>query len=542
MLSEAAKTLGRWLYQQTSGSPFFVTALLQTLFDQELLINEGAEGQNFSLDLPATVAQIEAVDRIPLPPTVRGILLNRLNQLDEQAHTLLLMAAIVGRACTLDRLCQMAGVDPFAGLMSLETLLTARLMVEAQGVERPLTIAHDNIRNLIYGEAGITKRRLYHRQLFTLLERDNAPAAELAFHADAAHLHQKSFEYAIMAGDQSLAVHAFTDAIAFYEQALAVAGRINPSVEQQCHLCTHYGRSLELSGRYQDALSHYQEMYREAQKNGRRALALAMLVAQGTIYSTANELSNFERGETISQEALSLAESLADKAAQARIQWNLLNVYRMLGNNEAALAAGEASLRLAEDEQLKEPMAYAANDLVYVYMAFGDNKRTLELEQKATGLWRELGNQPMLTASLINLAATTAYMGDFAEALTIAEEPLAISQSLSNKWAQSYSLFPAIMVNRRYFDIGVTLTLMDRGIALAEEAGFTGMQTIIGAHKALLLTAVGGYAQAKQVAQQARQITDSTIPLFSPLSIGTQIMIALAENDLAAAESLAALL
>ena len=74
------------------------------------------------------------------------------------------------------------------------------------------------------------------------------------------------------------------------------------------------------------------------------------------------------------------------KRAQAKIQWNLLNVYRMLGNNESALTAGEAALRLAERNQLKEEMAYAANDLAYVYMAFGDNQRTLAVERQATDL------------------------------------------------------------------------------------------------------------------------------------------------------------
>ena len=86
-------------------------------------------------------------------------------------------------------------------------------------------------------------------------------------------------------------------------------------------------------------------------------------------------------------------------------------------------------------------MAYAANDLAYVYMAFGDNQRTLAVERQATDLWRELGNQAMLTDSLINLAGTTAIMGAFADSLAIAKEPLAISQSLNNKWHNPTACF-----------------------------------------------------------------------------------------------------
>ena len=126
-------------------------------------------------------------------------------------------------------------------------------------------------------------------------------------------MHQASFDYAVKAGDESLAVHAFTDAVGFYEQALAVADRVTMTVDQQCHICVHYGRSLELSGHYQDALNHYIEMNEASRKAGNKPLELATLAAQGTIYATANELSNFELGEQVSREALALAESLGDE-------------------------------------------------------------------------------------------------------------------------------------------------------------------------------------------------------------------------------------
>ena len=149
-----------------------------------------------------------------------------------------------------------------------------------------------------------------------------------------------------------------------------------------------------------------------------------------------------------------------------KIQWNLLNVYRMLGRNEEALAAGEASLRLARAQNLREQIAYAANDLIYVYMALGNNKRTLEMEELATELWRELDNQPMLTDSLVNLASTKALMGAFDEAL-----------------------------------------------------------------------AIGATGQAQPLAQQAYEVAKAHIPLFAPLAIRSQIMVALAENDLKDAET-----
>ena len=149
---------------------------------------------------------------------------------------------------------------------------------------------------------------------------------------------------------------------------------------------------------------------------------MAALVARGTIRSTANELSDFALGESLGQEALILARELDDKAAEAKIQWNLLNVYRMTGRNQQALAAGEQSLALAQELDLREQMAYAANDLVYVYEAVADIRQTVASAETATALWRELGNQPMLTDSLVVLANVQTMCGFYDIALTIAYE------------------------------------------------------------------------------------------------------------------------
>jgi DNA-binding SARP family transcriptional activator/predicted ATPase len=537
--SMAQAQFGEWLLAETDGSPFFVAEMLQMLREQNVLVGEARTEGRFLIDAAATLQRIKAAERVPLPPTVRDLILSRLGHLSEQAKALLLAEAVIGRQCSFERLCQVAQIDEFEGLPALEELLNNRLMVESGDEARPFTFAHDNIRDVVYTEAGVARRRLYHRHAFAALEQDNAPPAELAFHAAAAGLHQPAFSYAVAAGDDALALHAFADAVNFYQQALELTERVAISSEQLCHLCTHYGRALELSGRYQDALHHYVEATATARQNGNKALELATLVAQGTIYSTANELSDFELGESLGQEALALALELDDQAAEARIQWNLLNVYRMTGRNEQALAAGERSLPLAQELNLREEMAYAANDLVYVYQALGDTRRTLTSEETATALWRELGNQPMLTDSLINLANTRAFLGSYDTALTIAAEALQISQSLENQWAHSYSLYTYCLVYWRTMAVDQALLAMKESIRLAQAVGFTGAQVLINTFPAQLLLALGDVARARLLAQTAREVADKRIPLFSPVAIGTLVVVALmAGNQAEAAELL----
>ncbi|MCB0179700.1 MAG: AAA family ATPase, partial [Anaerolineae bacterium] len=549
-LSQLARTLapddaasarfGTWLAAETGGAPFFVAELLQLLQQQAMLVSETQADGRRAINMAATLARLQSARRVPLPPTVRDLVLTRLGRLSAKANELLLAGAVIGRQCSFERLCQVARIDEFDGLTALEELLYSRLMLETETEARPFTFAHDNIRDVIYTEAGATRRRLYHRQAFTALEQDRAAPAELAFHAGLAGLPQPAFTYAIAAGDNALALHAYADAVGFYEQALKLTDRATFTSAQLCHLCTSYGRSLELAGRYQDALDHYIEATANARQNGHRELELATLVAQGTIRSTANEFSDFALGESLGQAALVLARALDDKAAEAKIQWNLLNVYRMTGRNEQALTAGEQSLALAQELDLREPMAYAANDLVYVYQAKSDVRRTVTLAETTATLWRELGNQPMLTDSLVILANIQAMCGFYDVALNGAAEALAISQSLKNKWAISYSLFTYCLVHWRTMAVEPALMAMNESVQLAQEVRFTGAQAVVRIFQAQLRLALGDVVQVRDLAETATSIAANAIPLFLPNAQATLALVALQAGQPAEADHIIA--
>jgi DNA-binding SARP family transcriptional activator len=180
--------------------------------------------------------------------------------------------------------------------------------------------------------------------------------------------------------------------------------------------------------------------------------------------------------------------------------------------------------------------ADAGNDLVYVYEAEGDIRRTVALAETATALWRELGNQPMLTDSLVVLANVQAMCGFYDTALTIAAEPLQISQSLENKWAISYSLFAYALVYSSTMTVAPALAAMNESIQLAQEVGFTGAQVIMRLWQAQLLLALGDVAQARTLAETAANIAVSTIPLFLSTAQGVLALVALQEGKLAEAE------
>lgn len=508
--------LGDWLLAETQGSPFFIAEMLQMLQEQKVLVGEYQGENRFVVDAPATWQRIAATTRLPLPPNVRGVILSRLARLSQQAQMLLLAAAVIGRRCSFELLHQVARLDELDGLSALEEALNSRLLLEDADRSRPFTFAHDNIRQAIYTESSVTRRRLYHRQALALLEAENTPPSELAFHAASAFLPETACRYAVAAGNGAMAVHAFADAIAQYSSALEIAEQIEFSSADRCSLSTRYGRALELSGRYADALEHYAAMAERAERTGDRRLALAALVAHCTIRTTASELSDFDRAEGLARQALALAQEVGDQEAEVKIQWNLLNGYRHTQRNAQALVAGERSLALARQLNLREETAYAANDLVYVYIVTGDIARALELVQMATRLWREMGNLPMLTDSLTSYAHLLAMTGDLQPALDMAEEALQIGRSLENHWAASNSLIIRGLVYWRQFAVDPALAAMDESIRLGEMSGFVGAQVVMRGIQSLIYLRLGNAEQARSTAQTACQIASRSIPLVYP--------------------------
>lgn len=476
---DAARHLGDWLLAETGGSPFFVSEMLQELRAQASIDGDAHAAASFTLDAAATLARIRSAGRVPLPATVRGVLLARLARLSPEANTLLLAAAVLGRQCSLGEVCGVARLDEFAALPLLDELVTNRLLLETGDETRPLGFVHDNIRDVVYTEAGVTRRMLYHRQALVALEQGAAPPGELAFHAAAARLPGPAFRHSLAAGDAALALHAFRDAAAHYGSALAWAHEVETTAAERCRLCVQYGRALELGGQYPAALVHYEATAQQAEQRGDRPLALAALGAQATIRATANELADPLLAEALAGQALTLAHELGDRVAEAGIQWTLLNIYRLTGRVDEAIVAGERALDLAEELGLREQMAYAANDLVYAYTVAGDIERTLVLAQRATALWRELGNLPMLTDSLTSYANTLALTGASEAALEVAAEGLGIGRALDNRWAQSNSLITYGLVYWRQLAVDRALATIDESVRLAEATGFVGGQVFM---------------------------------------------------------------
>ena len=211
----AISTLSERLYRETEGVPFFLVETLKLLVEQV-----GATGEEGGVDPVAVLAKLNA--GVTMPQTVRQAILARLDKFDQPARTLLAAAAVLGRNCHYAELCQVSGVDELAGLAALDALLAGQILIETPDAQRPYDFAHARIRDVVYTEAGHSRRRVLHGRALTALEQAAAPPAELAYHAERAELNEKARHYLQLAGDAARDAFENTLAIDYYERALAL--------------------------------------------------------------------------------------------------------------------------------------------------------------------------------------------------------------------------------------------------------------------------------------------------------------------------------
>ena len=207
------------VHTQTEGNPLFVTEVVRLLVQEGELSPERLAGR--------------ATWSVRIPEGVREVIGRRLDRLTERCNETLTLASVLGREFTLAQLA--AVVDDLSEERLLEVLeeaLQARVLEELPRSVGRYQFTHALIQETLADELSSTRRARLHARIGEALERlygeaAEHHAAELAFHfAEAGALMgpEKLVRYAISAGEAALAAHAYEEALAHFERALAAKG------------------------------------------------------------------------------------------------------------------------------------------------------------------------------------------------------------------------------------------------------------------------------------------------------------------------------
>ncbi len=212
-----APDLVEWLLNRTQGNPLFVVQLLYALANSEALVKTGDAGETALKDT-----------QIALPPTVREIMLSRVDQLPEETRTVCKLAAVIGETVPFNLLTRVSALSRPA-LMSHITVLARHGLLTPPPPAFEYTFAHPLLREALYSSLSYTQRRAWHRAIAEYLAEDTAETTQsyletLAYHYARSDKPALGAHYSRLAGERAGEQQAWDAALAYYRQALAIEG------------------------------------------------------------------------------------------------------------------------------------------------------------------------------------------------------------------------------------------------------------------------------------------------------------------------------
>ena len=519
------KNLRDLIVEKADGNPFFIEEIIRSLIETKQIIRENSHWKAVSEDA-----------KVSLPNTLRGVLGARIDRLPELSRHVLQNAAVIGRSFdlrVLKRLTHLNG-ELNAHILYLQE---ARLIEPARD---DYIFRHVLIQEAAYDSILIKKRAQLHRQIGETLEELHADRIEefaplLAFHYFGAR-DPRSLKYDSLAGEKAARLYANAEAATHFSRALEVAKRNGSDHGQLIQLYTQLGSVLELSGRYEQALENYEEMQTFGRKQGERSAELSALMAKATIYSTYTRFHDPTLSERTLLEALELSAEIGDRAAQAKLNWNLMLTYLFSSRLDQALGHGQRGLALAREAEHSEQLAFVLNDLCRLYACMGEFEQALSVISEARGLWRSLNNEVMLADSFGSEAEARFQLGEHSKALELLHQGLQLSEKNENLWGQAYN---RMLISFIYFDkgeIGRAIQLSARAISEGDRGGLVASST---SHRAELGWFYGYYGDIEkglELAERALEITEAKQPDFRALPLAVKVRLHLLKGDVESAK------
>jgi ABC-type oligopeptide transport system substrate-binding subunit/class 3 adenylate cyclase len=204
----------RLLLDRAEGNPFYLEELVANLVEQGALAREGDAWQ--------VKARIESLS---IPDTVQGVILARLDRLEEDVRGTLLMASVIGRSFLYRLLAAIAEAERQID-RHLAVLQRADLVREkAVRPEPEYIFKHALAQETAYGSLLLERRREFHRRVGEALETLFADRREefyglLAHHFDLAEEGERAVHYLIAAGDKARLDDSLEEAARFYRRAV----------------------------------------------------------------------------------------------------------------------------------------------------------------------------------------------------------------------------------------------------------------------------------------------------------------------------------
>jgi predicted ATPase/class 3 adenylate cyclase len=455
------------------GNPFFLEETVRTLVETKALTGERGR---YRLMRP--------VQAIQVPPTVQAILAARIDRLLDEDKRLLQVAAVVGKNVPLVLLQTVANLPEYSLRAGLSRLQDAEFIYETELFpDLGYTFKHALTQEVAYGGLLQDRRRLLHARLVEAIEtlhgdRIGDHVETLAHHALRADLREKAAHYLHQAGLKATARSTLLEARSWFDQALALLREL-PETRSALELA--FDVHLDL----------------------RPVLGL---------------LGKGHQGVENLREAEALADRLNDGRRQGRALALVTNVYTMLGELDAALAAGNSALEIAArlgDGRLR---TLATTNLEQTHYWRGEYNRVVEL---ATANLRVLSPNEIYDyrglsapASVFDrswLVLSLAHLGEFRDAAEYQAETIRLAELTQHAYTLGRAYYAAGMLHLIRGEWEQALIQIDRWIAVARSGKVLVHMVPAVASASWVLMQLGRTREALRLLEEGEQLIEDMV-------------------------------
>jgi adenylate cyclase len=410
------------LVNYAEGNPFFLEEVLRSLIDQGVLRLQGG-----------TFILSQERGELVLPPTLQGLLVDRIDRLPETSKRLVQIAAVIGRTFPPALLGQIGGVGAEITPL-LRTLEEAGFFERVGGAGGDYRFRNALMQEAAYASLLLRHRRDYHRRVAEWYERQQSrpqPPAQLAtilaHHWERAEDWAKAGVWGLRAGDEARRAVALHEAQEYYTRARRFGERAADLDVQRLAL-QGLGEIASATGA-PTAFDHFAaalELAREPLDRAYLERRVGEVLGQEGQWGGA--LAAFTRaGELLGEERPGERPEWAAERARLRLAVAALHLRR--GNPEQAHAAAEAAL----GAELPAPDRAEAHRLLGdVFLLRGAADQAAVHFQEALGLARSSGDLVRTAVMQERLANAAMRRRRFEEARGYLDDSLGIRRRLGD--------------------------------------------------------------------------------------------------------------
>jgi len=456
------------ILDRAEGNPLYLEEVLRSLINDGLL----AQQENGRWQFSQTVAAIT------VPETLEGVLLARLDRLEELCRWTAQVASVVGRSFpfdVLEHVTRSRNDQPLDGYVS-ELQLVEMIREAQRNPERVYSFIHSLLQEVAYNSLAVSSRKTYHRLVAAFLEDgrtsgwgdvDSLPPL-IAHHAYMGEDWPRALKYQLMAGQQAQHLSANQDAIGHFLKARHCAvqldGAATAIARQKIHLAL--GQLYVGTGQYDQALEHLPVAYELAESNHDAAGKTAVCRWRARLHELKGE---YPQAFTWIEKGVA-DETQRQTAEYAQILLIAGLIHIRQGQQDEALARCHTALEIAE--QLGEVTALArAYNLLGIIALRSDSHEAIERFQQAFALYQQAGDVQGQATSHNLIANAYFNLGHWRKADFHYRQALRIFEQIGDIYNQAvaYNNLGGIAKNRGQSD--EALTYYREGLQLAEKIG-----------------------------------------------------------------------